>query len=105
MTLDGALQRGLLVGDEVEDVDFSGSVEMLGDFEELHGKQRVEALFQRRLALLEGQFGDVAEKHVLVEATVLIEVDAEPEVIAGGGFECVREDLASHVVTNGRRKR
>src|SRR6266536_3219248 len=78
---------------------------MLRDFEELHRKERVETFFQRRLALLEWQLGNVAEEHVLVEAAVLVEENAGPEIVAGRTLESIREQLASLVFANGKRQR
>src|SRR5687768_7586442 len=46
------LEAGLLIGDEAEDVDLAGGIEMLGHFEELDGEQRVQPFVEHRFALL-----------------------------------------------------
>src|SRR5436190_5311783 len=67
---------------------------MLRDFEELHGQQRVQSFVEHGLAPLERQLGDVRDQHVLVEAAVLIEEDARPQLVRFGALQDAHENLA-----------
>src|SRR5262249_6780280 len=98
-------ERRFLIGDEVEDVDFSGGVEMLRDLEQLYRQQGVQALLERRLAPVERQLRNVAEEHVLVEAAELIEEDAGPQLVVGGVLQSPHEDLARGRFADGGRQR